>query len=375
MAFDLSTAFDTVAAEQLLQSLGVTGRVLAWFELYLTGGSQQVSWAGTLRKLIAVGYGLRQGSILGPVLFLVIISDMAKTLRIGNDENVVYADDTTIWQAGKTVREVVDKLTEKAVRFAEWLRGSGLTMIASKTQLLLSANAGSYGRDQLGERGVQPGDGLCRPGKGSGQLGKGGSLLGKGDDHSGNVSVMVDGKMVKAEHSIKLLGVSFDRKLTTKPHAQAMLVAVKQRAALIARLVNHIPRGKYLRQLAMGLFNGKLGHALAAYATPRLPAPSCEGKKKTTLYDQIQVAYSRVARLITGVKIRDRVSVPDLLERAGIPSVNGMVVNAIAMETWNCRHSSKGGNRAKNFVGALIFDQGKAVKTTRGAAAGWPLYH
>jgi hypothetical protein len=76
---------------------------------------------------------------------------MASTLRIGDDENVVYADDTTIWQAGKTVAEVVEKLTDKAARFAEWSRGLGLTMNASKTQLLLSANVGSYRRDQLGE--------------------------------------------------------------------------------------------------------------------------------------------------------------------------------------------------------------------------------
>jgi hypothetical protein len=57
MAFNLSAAFDMVAAEQLLlklQSLGVTGRALAWFESYLTGGSQQVSWDGTLSKFIVV---------------------------------------------------------------------------------------------------------------------------------------------------------------------------------------------------------------------------------------------------------------------------------------------------------------------------------
>jgi hypothetical protein len=71
---------------------------------------------------------------------------------------------------------------------------------------------------------------------------------------------MVNGKEVKAGDFIELLGISFDRKLTTKPHAKAMLVATKQRTAVISRLVNHIPRGAYLRQLATGLVNGKLCH-------------------------------------------------------------------------------------------------------------------
>jgi hypothetical protein len=279
------------------------------------------------------------------------------------------------------VADVVDKLTGKAARFAEWLRGSGLTMNASKTQLLLTSNAGSY---QLGEPGTRSGDGLGRPGNGDGhpgkgvgrpsnggrQPGKGGDRLGKGENH---VTVMVNGKEVKASNSIELLGVSFDRKLTTKPHAKAMLVATKKRAAVISRLMNHIPRGAYLRQLATGLVNGKLCHALAAYASPRLPTLIGEATPATTLFHQIQVAYNRVARSITGVRIRDRVTIPDLLERDGLPSVNGMVVSAVCMETWNCRHSSNGGNGARNFVGSLIFDTGEAVKSTRAASAGMAL--
>jgi hypothetical protein len=116
-----------------------------------------VSWVGTLSNLIAVQYSVRQGSILGPILFLVLISNMANALGIGNDKNVVYADNTTIWQPGKRVAEVVNKLTGKAARFAEWSRGSGLTMNASKTQLLLTANAVSY---QLGQPGTRISDGL-----------------------------------------------------------------------------------------------------------------------------------------------------------------------------------------------------------------------
>jgi hypothetical protein len=183
---------------------------------------------------------------------------------------------------------------------------------------------------------------------------------------------MVDGKEVKAEESIELLGVRFDRKLTTTPHARALLTAVRQRAAIIVRLSNHLPRGKYLRQLATGLVNGKLGHALAAYATPQLPAATAAGEvaSPSTLNHQTQVAYNRVARSITGCRLRDRISTKDLLERAGIPSLNEMIVSSVAMETWNARHSYDGGNGAKNYVGAIIFDQDRALKSTRAAAAG-----
>jgi hypothetical protein len=138
-----------------------------------------------------------------------------------------------------------------------------------------------------------------------------------------------------------------------------MLVAVRQRAAVIARLANHLPLGKYLQQLATGLVNGKLGHVLAAYAAPRLPATTSGGKvaNPTTLNYQLQVAYNRVARSITGVRLKDLVSVPDLLKQAGIPSVNQMVARAVAIEAWSCRHSNDNTNSTRNFVGSLIFNQ------------------
>jgi hypothetical protein len=184
-------------------------------------------------------------------------------------------------------------------------------------------------------------------------------------------AVMVDGKLVKAQDTIKLLGVCFDGKLSTTPHARDMLVAVKQRAAVISRLENPLPRWKYLRQLAVGDVNGKLGHTLAAFVSPRLPvATGGEVANATNIYHQIQVAYNRVARSITGYRLRDRVTVLELLEKAGVPSVNEMIVSSVAMKTWSAKHSSDGRNGAKNFVGALIFNQGRAVKPTRAATAG-----
>jgi hypothetical protein len=117
MAFALSAAFDTVAAEQLaptLQALGITGRELKWFLCYMSGGKQCMVWDGTVSGLINVLYDVRQGLILGPILFIVLVSGLAAYLCVGDRENVVYADDSNVWQLGRNVEEVVRKVTDKA---------------------------------------------------------------------------------------------------------------------------------------------------------------------------------------------------------------------------------------------------------------------
>jgi hypothetical protein len=99
MAFDLSAAFDTVAAEQLsptLQALGVTGQDLRWFLCYMTGSRQSVVWDSTVSSLFNVLYGVRQGSILGPLLFIILTSSMAEFLGMKEKENIVYADDSNV---------------------------------------------------------------------------------------------------------------------------------------------------------------------------------------------------------------------------------------------------------------------------------------
>jgi hypothetical protein len=90
------------------------GRLLKWFLCYMTGGKQCLVWDGTVSGLIDVLYGVQQGSILGPILFILLVSGMAAYLGVGDGENVVYADDSNVWQMGSNVEEVVRKLTEKA---------------------------------------------------------------------------------------------------------------------------------------------------------------------------------------------------------------------------------------------------------------------
>jgi hypothetical protein len=188
MAFNLSAAFDTVAVNQLvptLRALGVMGRELLWFVCYITGGRQSVVWDGTVGGLVNVLYGVCQGSILGPILFIILTSSIAKFLGVREDENVVYADDSNIWPTGSTGEEVARKLAEKAALFVEYTGRMGLSMNAGKTQLLFSSRAGNVA----------------------------------------DTTVEVDGSTIYPSDAIELLGVKYDRRLSTRPHLKALLAA------------------------------------------------------------------------------------------------------------------------------------------------------
>jgi hypothetical protein len=154
----------------------------------------------------------------------------------------------------------------------------------------------------------------------------------------------------------------------TTPHVKSLLAALRQRASVVARLANHLPRGAYLRQLSYWLVMGKFSHALAAVARPRLERKD----NASVIWSKIQVAFNDVARSITGARRRDHITIKDLLDLAGIESANKMVVKAIAAETWSCYHSNDKKDGAQNHVGSILFTNNKTAtaKTTRSARTG-----
>ena len=105
---DFKKAFDEVPHQRLLKKIrgyGITGKILKWIETFLTGRSQQVTVNGKASLKREVTSGISQGSVLGPVLFVIFINDLPDQV---DSEIYLFADDT------KTFRRIqgpVDKTT------------------------------------------------------------------------------------------------------------------------------------------------------------------------------------------------------------------------------------------------------------------------
>ena len=106
---DLRKAFDTVNHKILcskLQKYGISGTNLSWVENYLLQRTQKTLVNNTWSDSLPISCGVPQGSVLGPLLFLVYVNNMSEVLN--NTNYCLYADDTVLYQSGDNVVEIVN---------------------------------------------------------------------------------------------------------------------------------------------------------------------------------------------------------------------------------------------------------------------------
>ena len=117
---DFQKAFDTVAHNRLMDVLchyGIKDPILSWIEDYLKNWKQQVSVNGSESSLFDVSSGVPQGSVLGPLLFIIYINSMV--VKTGDTNLLLYADDLKLYREIKTDEDIetlqtdLDKLYDR----------------------------------------------------------------------------------------------------------------------------------------------------------------------------------------------------------------------------------------------------------------------
>ena len=135
VSLDLSKAFNTVNHSILLKKLshyGLHSETMKWFNSYLSERKQQCWVNGNLSSTKTIKCGVPQGSILGPLLFLIYINDLPNCLKHSNPR--MSPDDTNIITTSKSITKLIQFTNIDLKNISDWLLANKLSLNVTKTE-------------------------------------------------------------------------------------------------------------------------------------------------------------------------------------------------------------------------------------------------
>ena len=202
---DFAKAFDTVNHEILLHKLyhyGIRGSLHDWFKSYLSNRQQCVRVGEHVSEFATVRHGVPQGSILGPLLFLLYINDITQSTP--KLQFLLFADDTSIFLAKNDLPSLEKTLNEELEHVSNWLKANKLSLNIKKSNILIFRH--------------------------------------KNVKQTDKINIKMDGNNIDEKESAKYLGLYFDNKLTFKRHVDHLLAKLKKGNAILAKLRYFVPK-------------------------------------------------------------------------------------------------------------------------------------
>lgn len=205
---DLAKAFDTVNHNILIRKLQLYGiddkSTLSWFQSYLSDRTQRCFVEGSLSNPATLSCGVPQGTILGPLLFLVYINDLPNCLS-SNSTARSYADDTNITIAAGNFTELEKRINHELDNVNNWLISNRLSLNSSKTEYMIVASNYKLGN-------------LCWP-----------------------LNVKLGGNLISRTNCSKSLGVYLDERLSWNDQIQRMSKKVSSAIGGLRQIRDYVP--------------------------------------------------------------------------------------------------------------------------------------
>jgi hypothetical protein len=213
---DLQKAFDTVDHKILIKKLdhyGIRGIANKWFQSYLTNRQQFVTINNQNSSLKPMNYGVPQGSVLGPLLFLIYINDLHRAIHFSTARH--FADDTNLLISNHSLKQLKKQLNIDLKILTVWLKANKISLNSSKTEILIFKN---------------PNKPLTY-----------------------DLKLILDGKKLYPSKYVKYLGILIDPYLTWKYHIQSLAPKLARATGMLAKLRHYVPQ-ESLRNIYFGIF-------------------------------------------------------------------------------------------------------------------------
>ena len=202
---DLSKAFDTLDHAVLLDKLehyGIRGKWLTWIKSYLANRKQYVDLNGEKSDTNDITVGVPQGSILGPLLFLLYINDLPAALQ--ETSAVMFADDTNLIIKGNDISRLNHSINQDLDNLSDYFKANKLKLNVDKTKMVCFRKK-------------------CK----------------KYDEK--DLEVSLDNTSLQCENHATFLGMTLDSHLTWESHCNNVANKMARSAGVLNRVKNYLP--------------------------------------------------------------------------------------------------------------------------------------